>query len=216
MIESPRPGSVTTVGAASLGGLGRGGVSRAAAVRRHAPAAARHRRGAAAGRPGRLDGFGPVAAGGGRTVLEQTHCASANRAEVALRFQFKRRGWPLRTRAQALSGCRARKRGDLARAASAALGGDARLRGEALTPACWCSPRTAGVRTRLALATRLLEAIGRRRSGPASEGIGRDQPSNQCGCFSGCARLFLCPRAIRLYDYVAIQEAARCRGPETP
>jgi hypothetical protein len=35
------------------------------------------------------------------TLLTQTRYASANSAEVALRFQFKRRGWPLRTRAQA-------------------------------------------------------------------------------------------------------------------
>jgi hypothetical protein len=41
------------------------------------------------------------------TLLDQTRYASANSAEVALRFQFKRRGWPLRTRAQAR---RARRR----------------------------------------------------------------------------------------------------------
>jgi hypothetical protein len=35
------------------------------------------------------------------TLLERTRYASANSAEVALRFQFKRRGWALRTRAQA-------------------------------------------------------------------------------------------------------------------
>ena len=39
----------------------------------------------------------PVARAGARPLGE----ASANSAEVALRFQFKRRGWALRSRAQA-------------------------------------------------------------------------------------------------------------------
>jgi hypothetical protein len=34
-------------------------------------------------------------------LLDETSYANAHSAEVALRFQFKRRGWPLRTRAQA-------------------------------------------------------------------------------------------------------------------
>jgi hypothetical protein len=32
------------------------------------------------------------------TLLEQTNHANANSAEVALRFQVKRRGWPLHPR----------------------------------------------------------------------------------------------------------------------
>jgi hypothetical protein len=51
------------------------------------------------------------------TLLEQTSYASANSADVALRFQFKRRGWPLRTRAQARRARRVPERDDLARAA---------------------------------------------------------------------------------------------------
>jgi hypothetical protein len=42
-----------------------------------------------------------VTAGVAETLLDQTRDASAYSAEVALRFQFKRRGWPPRTRAQA-------------------------------------------------------------------------------------------------------------------
>ena len=64
--------------------------------------------------PGRLDVLAVSLRAVAETLLEQTNHANANSAEVALR-----------TRAQARSGCRARKRGDLARAASAALGADA-------------------------------------------------------------------------------------------
>jgi hypothetical protein len=49
----------------------------------------------------RLYGLGLSLRAVAETLLDQTRYASANSAEVALRFQFKRRGWPLRTRAQA-------------------------------------------------------------------------------------------------------------------
>ena len=49
-------------------------------------------------------------------LLERTGYASAHSAEVALRLQFKRRGWPLRTRAQAQM-ARSARGGDLPRAA---------------------------------------------------------------------------------------------------
>ena len=49
----------------------------------------------------RLYGLGLSMRAVAETLLDQTRYASANSAEVALRFQFKRRGWPLRTRAQA-------------------------------------------------------------------------------------------------------------------
>jgi hypothetical protein len=49
----------------------------------------------------RLYGLGLSMRAVAETLLDQTGYASANSAEVALRFQFKRRGWPLRTRAQA-------------------------------------------------------------------------------------------------------------------
>jgi hypothetical protein len=51
------------------------------------------------------------------TLLDQTRYANAHSAEVALRFQFKSRGWPLRTRAQARHTRHAAERNDLARAA---------------------------------------------------------------------------------------------------
>ena len=53
----------------------------------------------------RLYGLGLSLRAVAETLLDQTRYA--NGAEVALRFQFKRRGWPLRTRAQAQ---RARRR----------------------------------------------------------------------------------------------------------
>ena len=49
----------------------------------------------------RLYGLGLSLRAVAETLLDQTRYASVNSAEVALRFQFKRRGWPLRTRAQA-------------------------------------------------------------------------------------------------------------------
>ncbi len=49
----------------------------------------------------RLYGLGLSMRAVAETLLDQTRYASATSAEVALRFQFKRRGWPLRTRAQA-------------------------------------------------------------------------------------------------------------------
>ena len=51
------------------------------------------------------------------TLLGETSYANAHSAAVALRFQFKRRGWPLRTRAQARRARRVPDRNDLARAA---------------------------------------------------------------------------------------------------
>ena len=51
------------------------------------------------------------------TLLDQTDYANARSAEEALRFQFKRRGWPSRTRAQAQRARRAPEGEDLARAA---------------------------------------------------------------------------------------------------
>jgi hypothetical protein len=52
-----------------------------------------------------------------RALLERTSYANAHSAEVALRHQFKRRGWPLRGRAQPLGGARVPQVGDLPRAA---------------------------------------------------------------------------------------------------
>jgi hypothetical protein len=49
----------------------------------------------------RLYGLGLSLRAMAETLLDQTRYANAHSAEVALRFQFKRRGWPLRTRAQA-------------------------------------------------------------------------------------------------------------------
>ena len=49
----------------------------------------------------RLYGLGLSLRAVAETLLDQTRYASANSAEVALRFQFKRRGWPLRTRSEA-------------------------------------------------------------------------------------------------------------------
>jgi hypothetical protein len=49
----------------------------------------------------RLYGLGLSMRAVAETLLDQTRYASARSAEEALRFQFKRRGWPLRTRAQA-------------------------------------------------------------------------------------------------------------------
>ena len=51
------------------------------------------------------------------TLLDRTTYANAHSAAEALRFQFKRRGWPLRTRAQAQRTRRAPEGQDLARAA---------------------------------------------------------------------------------------------------
>jgi hypothetical protein len=59
-----------------------------------------HQRGAAARGEAALR-TRPVKRAVAEALLDQTRYASANSAEVALRFQFKRRGWPLRTRAQA-------------------------------------------------------------------------------------------------------------------
>jgi Sigma-70, region 4 len=50
------------------------------------------------------------------TLLDQTTYANAHSAEVALRFQFKRRGWPLRSR-KVQGARRAARPDDLARAA---------------------------------------------------------------------------------------------------
>jgi hypothetical protein len=49
----------------------------------------------------RLYGLGLSMRAVAETLLDQTRYASANSAEVALRFQFRRRNWPLRTRGQA-------------------------------------------------------------------------------------------------------------------
>jgi hypothetical protein len=73
------------------------------------PRAALHQRGAAAGSRAAVRPRS-VAAGGGRDAARATRHASANSAEVALRFQLKRRGWPLRTRAQVQRARRARER----------------------------------------------------------------------------------------------------------
>ena len=51
------------------------------------------------------------------TLLDQTSYANARGAEVALRLQFKRRGWPLRSRAQAQNAPGAQEGENLARAA---------------------------------------------------------------------------------------------------
>jgi hypothetical protein len=48
-----------------------------------------------------LNGLGLSIRGVAETLFEQTRYANAHSAEVALLFQFKRRGWPLRGRAQA-------------------------------------------------------------------------------------------------------------------
>jgi hypothetical protein len=124
-----------------------------------------------AGAPGRAR---RVAAGGGRDT-----CSSrpTTRTQTAPRWRCapaRRPGAGARARASAATLPAPPQRRRALRPGS---------RVSALTPACWGSPRTARVRTRPTLVTRLLEAIGRRRSGPASEGIGRDQPLNQCGCF---------------------------------
>jgi hypothetical protein len=65
----------------------------------------------------RLYGLGLSLRAVAETLLGQTSYANAHSAEVALRFQFKRRGWPLRNRAQAQRARRAPKGEDLARAA---------------------------------------------------------------------------------------------------
>jgi hypothetical protein len=51
------------------------------------------------------------------TVRDQTSYANAHSAQVTPRFQFKRRGWPLRTRAPAQRRRRAPNGEDLTRAA---------------------------------------------------------------------------------------------------
>ena len=61
----------------------------------------------------RLYGLGLSMRAVAETLLDQTRYASANSAEVALRFQFKRRGWALRSRAQAQR-ARARRPGRVA------------------------------------------------------------------------------------------------------
>jgi hypothetical protein len=65
----------------------------------------------------RLYGLGLSLRAVAETLLDQTRYANAHSAEVALRFQFKSRGWPLRTRAQARHTRHAAERNDLARAA---------------------------------------------------------------------------------------------------
>jgi hypothetical protein len=65
----------------------------------------------------RLYGLGLSLRAVARTLLEQTSYANAHSAEGALRHQFKRRGWPLRGRAQARGGAGAAEGGDLPRAA---------------------------------------------------------------------------------------------------
>ena len=49
----------------------------------------------------RLYGLGLSLRAVAETLLGETSYANAHSAAVALRFQFKRRGWPLRTRVQA-------------------------------------------------------------------------------------------------------------------
>ena len=61
----------------------------------------------------RLYGLGLSMRAVAETLLDQTRYARANSAEVALRFQFKRRGWALRSRAQAQR-ARARRPGRVA------------------------------------------------------------------------------------------------------
>jgi hypothetical protein len=196
---------VTTVGAGSLGHWA-GGVSRAAAGR---PARA-DGRGASArscrGGPGHLDGLAVSLRAVAETLLEQTNHTNTNSAKVALR-----------TRAQARSGARARKRGDLARAASAAPGAEARLKGERLDASLLglaanrqgedaADPGHAAAGGHRPTTER--SRLRRNRAGPAVKPMR--------AAFREARAIFLCPRAIRLYDYVAIQEATRCRGPETP
>jgi hypothetical protein len=65
----------------------------------------------------RLYGLGLSLRAVARTLLEQTSYANAHSAEVALRHHFKRRGWPLRGRAQTGGGAGAAQGGDLRRAA---------------------------------------------------------------------------------------------------
>jgi hypothetical protein len=65
----------------------------------------------------RLYAFGLSMRAVAETLLDQTSYANAHSAEVALRFQFKRRGWPLRGRAKAQGAHRAQEGEDLARAA---------------------------------------------------------------------------------------------------
>jgi len=65
----------------------------------------------------RLYAFGLSMRAVAETLLDQTSYANAHSAEVALRFQFKRRGWPLRSRAQARWARQAPDGEDLARAA---------------------------------------------------------------------------------------------------
>lgn len=65
----------------------------------------------------RLYGLGLSLRAVAETLLDQTRYANAHSAEVALRFQFKRRGWALRSRAEARTARRAQEGDDLARAA---------------------------------------------------------------------------------------------------
>jgi hypothetical protein len=65
----------------------------------------------------RLYGLGLSLRAVARTLLERTSYANAHSAEVALRHQFKRRGWPLRGRAQARGEARAAQGRDLPNAA---------------------------------------------------------------------------------------------------
>jgi hypothetical protein len=66
---------------------------------------------------GRLYGLGLSLRAVAETLLDQTSYANAHSAELALRFQFKRRGWPLRNHAQAWRARRAPEGESLARAA---------------------------------------------------------------------------------------------------
>ena len=65
----------------------------------------------------RLYGLGLSLRAVAETLLGETSYANAHSAAVALRFQFKRRGWPLRSRTQARRARRVPDRDDLARAA---------------------------------------------------------------------------------------------------
>jgi uncharacterized protein YggU (UPF0235/DUF167 family) len=64
-----------------------------------------------------VDGLGLSLRAVAEALLDKTDQANARSAEEALRFQFKRRGWPLRTRAQARRARHLPERDDLARAA---------------------------------------------------------------------------------------------------
>ena len=65
----------------------------------------------------RLYRLGLSLRGVAEALLDETDYASLHSAEVALRVQFKRRGWPLRSRADAQRMRSAVAAGDTARAA---------------------------------------------------------------------------------------------------